>query len=198
MARAAARETYLALLLESDAFLQRALSHMVNHRIQNFADPLTQTLVLMATTPAQMVLCESGLLLLRTNQLPVIPYTLLSKEERAALGALIRAQPPGSLHETVEPSGQYTLTVLPSSDGLFLHRERLLLAFVELLSHAPRANPAVNRTLCHIIFQRFVARVTTPTDVQTTVVNHIDRLAAEAVVVVDDPATITTTTIAPT
>jgi len=163
------REAFMALI-EHDDFLQRAIAHMVNHRIQHFTDPLTSTLVLMATTPVQLVLCEAGLLLLRTTLLPVIPYALLSAHERVTIAAMIHEQSSGpggaaAMHETIEPSGQYTLTVLPAIDAQHLHKARLLCAFAVVIFRAPRADPSINRMLGHIILQRFAAHVTTPSDV---------------------------------
>ncbi len=56
------RDAFLELVLD-ETFLRRVLLHALNHRVQDFPDPLTTTLVLMATSPLQCSLCESGLLL---------------------------------------------------------------------------------------------------------------------------------------
>jgi len=69
-------------LVNDESFIQRMLIHMINHRVQEFSDPLTSTIVLMATTPIQIVFCETGLLLFKTNLLPVIPYSLLHHDEK--------------------------------------------------------------------------------------------------------------------
>ena len=74
------REKYIEFASQ-DTFLRKIIVYMVNHRVQEFSDPLTSTLVLMATSPMQMVCCESGIIPFKTSLLPVIPYALLSDEE---------------------------------------------------------------------------------------------------------------------
>jgi len=73
----------------NNSFIQRILVHMINHRVQEFSDPLTSTLVLMATSALQIVFCETGLLLFKTNLLPVIPYSILQLEELSKLHTLL-------------------------------------------------------------------------------------------------------------
>ena len=133
------RAPYVALL-QGEGFLQRMLLHMINHRVQDFSDPLTSTLVLMATSPLQFVLCESGLLPFKTNLLPVMQYGSLTVDERARLAALVQRVSTDQLHETIESNGQYTLTVLPfthnassSPTVCFVCRTRLLHAFVDVM-----------------------------------------------------------------
>jgi hypothetical protein len=189
------RERYLGLL-QSDSFIQRMLLHLINHRVQDFQDPLTSTLVLMATSPLQFLLCESGLLVFKTNLLPVVPYALLDPSERALLHALVAEVPEAQLHETIESSGQYTLSVLPfthnreSSPAVHtLCKVRLLLGFVRAMRRPPRAGePAqqqqqqqphpsssvINRTLCGIVLQRFWSRVATPSESITLVMRHLN------------------------
>ena len=149
------RGAFLAMV-HADDFIRRALVRMINHRVQDFQDPLTSTLVLMATAPLQLVLCESGLLLFKTNLLPVMPYGLLAKQECLDLHRLVEALPNEQLHETIECSGQYTLGVLSmppppaaaaasatATAALLLCKQRLLLNFVDLmmLSTAAAAAP---------------------------------------------------------
>jgi hypothetical protein len=172
------------------------LLHLINHRVQDFQDPLTSTLVLMATSPLQFLLCESGLLVFKTNLLPVVPYTLLDPSERALLHALVAEVPEAQLHETIESSGQYTLNVLPfthnreSSPAVHtLCKVRLLLGFVRAMRCAPRiGEPAplpppphqhqhssvINRTLCGIVLQRFWSRVATPSESIALVMRHLN------------------------
>jgi hypothetical protein len=162
---------------------------MINHRVQDFQDPLTSTLVLMATSPLQFLLCESGLLVFKTNMLPVVPYTLLDPRERAQLHALVAEVPDAQLHDTTESSGQYTLCVLPfthnreSSPAVHtLCKVRLLLGFVRAMrrpsrEEEPHPHPnhsIINRTLCGIVLQRFWSRVATPSDIIALVMRHLN------------------------
>ena len=179
------RDAFLGLVT-SDDFLRRVVLHAVNHRVQDFPDPLTATLVLMATSPLQFVLCETGLLLFKTNLLPVAPYALLRAEESQALRGLIDGMAPEQLHETVESSGQYTLTVLPFTQNLgraptvhLLCKRALLCAFVGLLQQQPPPQD-VNRTLCNIVLQRFWSRVPTSSDIVDHVMRQLGAAATAA------------------
>jgi hypothetical protein len=121
---------------------------MINHRVQDFQDPLTSTLVLMATAPLQFILCETGMLLFKTNLLPVMPYSLLTVDERTQLHTMLNELTTNHLHETTESSGQYTLTVLhftqnPSSSPTVHHMNRthLLLGFIDIMKRQPQFAP---------------------------------------------------------
>ena len=191
------RDAFLGLVT-SDDFLRRVVLHAVNHRVQDFPDPLTATLVLMATSPLQFVLCETGLLLFKTNLLPVAPYALLRAEESQALRGLIDGMAPEQLHETVESSGQYTLTVLPFTQNLgraptvhLLCKRALLCAFVGLLQQQPPPQD-VNRTLCNIVLQRFWSRVPTSSDIVDHVMRQLGAAAAAAAAAAEGGGTTTT------
>jgi hypothetical protein len=189
--RAHFRESFLALV-SREGFLQRMLLHAINHRVQDFPDPLTTTLVLMATVPLQCVLCESGLLLFKTNLLPVMPYGLLHSEELEALHALLLGVPEGLTHETVESNGQYTLTALPfthnqgaSASVHALCKRTLLMAFIDVMqlhstsgggtnSNSSSNDPVVSRTLNNIVLQRFWSRVSTPSEVVMAVMQRLN------------------------
>jgi hypothetical protein len=162
-------------LVSDNSFIERALAHMVNHRVQDFQDPLTSTLVLMATSPLQMIMCEAGMLPFKTNLLPVLPYALLTADERKILQDILAHVPNEQMHETIESSGQYTLTVLPftqnmgsSSTSTILCKRRLLHAFVSVLLSA-HPSTQVGRTLSNIVLQRFMAQVPTSSDVISSV-----------------------------
>lgn len=176
------RETFLALVLD-DSFLRRVLLYALNHRVQDFPDPLTTTLVLMATSPIQCHFCETGLLLFKTHLLPVVPFGLLRREELARLRALIEPLVASELHESIESNGQFTLQLLPFSSAggargraltPTLCSRKLLLVFVDALLSQTSATPVdVNRTLCNIVLQRFLSRVSTPSEVVNAVMARI-------------------------
>jgi hypothetical protein len=163
------RESFLDLITEP-SFLQRMFAHMVNNRVQDFQDPLTSTLVIMATSPMQMVLCEAGILPFKTTLLPVVPYALLTVCERKLMQDIISRVPDDHVSEAIESSGQYTLTVLPfthnvgtSSTVTHMCKKRLLCALVE--SIRSKGHPDVVQALCNIVLQRFMAQISTPSDV---------------------------------
>ena len=171
---AALRDSYIEMISQ-DAFLRKIIVYMVNHRVQDFSDPLTNTLVLMATSPVQMVCCESGILPFKTSLLPVIPYALLSKEDNLLIQNIISKLPDHLLHETMESSGQYTLSafhVLPSCKAL-LCKQKLLLNFVHVMFHNNNiySDISICKTLCNIILQRFMAIVPVSSELVSTILH---------------------------
>ena len=188
------RDAFLELVLD-EAFLTRVLLHALNHRVQDFPDPLTTTLVLMATSPLQCSLCESGLLLFKTHLLPVVPFGLLRHDEMARLRALIEPLTSAELHETIESNGQFTLQLLPFSSPQAapplraastrvaptstVCSRRLLLVFVDALLSQTSTSIDVNRTLCNIVLQRFLSRVITSSEVVNAVTARIRGEAEE-------------------
>lgn len=176
-------------LISHENFLERCVSHMVNHRVQDFQDPLTSTLVLMATTPMQMVLCEAGLLPFKTNLLPVIPYSLLTGVERGSLECMLAHVGDEALHATVESSGQYTLSVQLFTQNIgtsptvtFVCKRRLLRAFVRVMLSVHETRQ-VGCTLCNIVLQRFMAQVPTPSDIASGVIGMLEGEEPEATIV---------------
>jgi hypothetical protein len=171
----ATRESYIEFA-NQDSFLRKIIVYMVNHRVQDFSDPLTNTLVLMATSPMQLVCCESGIIPFKTSLLPVIPYALLSRDENEFIQNIILQFSDDMMHETMESSGQYTLSVFHSlSNIVHICRRQLLLNFVYVMinNNSAHCDNAVSRTLCNIILQRFMARVSVPSEMISTVIQSI-------------------------
>ena len=177
------KDSFTAFLLEQ-SLLQRLIVHMVNNRIQEFSDPLTTTLILLATTPAQLVFCESGLILFKTCLLPIFPYTLLLPAEKQLLQQWINNT--SDAHESCDSSGQFTLTLplQPKQPLLYLCKKTLLMSFVHVMRHHNGTfnAPAVCATLCNNILQRFMANVPVSSDIMNVVLLQLN--------IVQPPATI--------
>jgi hypothetical protein len=169
------KEAYAAFMA-NELFLQKLFVHMVNNRIQEFADPLTSTLVLLATSPVQLVFCESGLILFKTNVLPVLPYSILSKEQKQVFQQWIHDT--ADDHESCDSSGQFTLSLplLPKQPHVFLCKKALLSSFVFVMRHHNGTfnNPAICSTLCNIILQRFMAHVPVPSDIVSAIMSQLN------------------------
>ena len=175
----AVRDAYGAFLT-NEAFLQKIVVHMVNHRIQEFTDPLTSTLVLLATSPVQLVFCETGLILFKTSLLPVLPYALLSPDEKQTFQKWIADT--SDDHESCDSSGQFTLTLplVPKQPVMLLCKRALLSSFVHVMRHHNGTfnDPAICCTLCNIILQRFMAIVPVPSDVVSLIMALLNTSAA--------------------
>ena len=168
------KEGYADMLV-NDTFLRKMIIHMINNRVQNFTDPLTNTLVLLATTPLQFVFCESGLILFKTALLPVFPYHCLSISEKQNFTEWIHTSK--EVNELCDSSGQFTLSIpfVPKQPPIFLCKKALLNNFVHVMQNYNGSfnNPIICSTLCNIIVQRFLAIVPVPSDVVSFVMNQL-------------------------
>ena len=158
------RDDFLQLVAD-EGFMRRVLVHSVNGRIQEFADPLTSTLMIMASSPLQLVICEAGLLLFRTSALPVFPFDKLLPAHRAAVLSIVERAGLDGVSEAYHGCGKHTLHVqlgnLPA-----LGKRALLSVFVQAMTvrQAPVADPHIMQQLCNIILQRFLSSVSVPSD----------------------------------
>jgi hypothetical protein len=143
--------------------------------VQNFADPLTNTLVLLATSPLQFVFCESGVILFKTALLPVFPYHCLSILEKQKFTEWIHASK--EANEMCDSSGQFTLSIpfVPKQPPIFLCKKALLNNFVHVMQNYNGSfnNPIICSTLCNIIVQRFLAVVPVPSDIVSFIMNQL-------------------------
>jgi hypothetical protein len=170
---------FFAAFMQDESLLQRLIVHAVNNRIQEFSDPLTSTLYFLATSPLQLVFCESGLIFFKTSLLPIFPYNLLFPLEKQHLEQWVHATQED--HESCDSSGQFTLTVplAPKQPLLYLCKKTLLMSFVHVMRHHNGTfnNPAICCTLCNIILQRFMATVPVSSDIMNLVMQLLNNAA---------------------
>ena len=167
MAAKATVTARFAQLVADEEFLLAVLVHAVNNRVQDFPDPLTSTLILMASNSLQLVFCESGLLLFRTTALPVVPFDKLSQRHRQELHWMLTRAGAAGCTETFHGCGKYTVAVHLAGAGAQLPKRHLLTVFVQVMTrqqHPDFREPGVMRRLCDIVLQRFLSSVTVPSD----------------------------------
>ena len=160
------------------AWLSRMYIYFVNHRVYDVPDPLTYTLIQMATSPIQLSFRESGLLPLRTNELPVFPFTEMAVEHREALCDLLRQTRTDALRESAYVDGKINVSV-QLKNAPTIDRKQLLLAFVAAVherSNIPDPNGDVQQRFCRIIVQRFLSSVATPSAIVADVMRAIEGL----------------------
>lgn len=181
-------------VINDDDFLKRMIVYCVNKRIQDFADPLTNTLILIMTSPIQIVFCESGILPFKTSLLPVFPYSSLKPSEINVLVQIIEQSSPELQRETMESSGQYTLSIVHkqvqasslvnprnTTSGvcnLYICKRKLLVNFIQIMLHEENtnsSNPNVHKTLCNIILQRLMARISIQSEIISQAVECINK-----------------------
>lgn len=170
------------LLLQRDEFVRKLLIVMINNRIQEFADPLTNTLALMMISPIQLVFCEAGIIPFKTNALPIYSYSAMTKEELAIFKDIVVSSKIEKSQTTMESSGQYTFSVplnlskSSSSEHQFLSKDILLKNFVWILFHRNSIyhDKYICKALSNIVLQRLMARIMISSEVIKYIVNLID------------------------
>lgn len=165
-------------MLQNKCFLQRLLVYSVNNRIQDFTDPLTTTLSLMLLSPIQVIFCESGLLPFKTSLLPVIPYNFFELKEIQLLKQIISDIPISQQKETMETSGQYTLTVKLNSPtkNVFIDKKSILNAFIHVIfkNNAVYNDKQICKALCNIVLQRLMARTNISSDIMEDIMTNMN------------------------
>lgn len=170
------KEKFLSLVYNDD-FIQRILIYSINHRVQEFSDPLTTTLLFFMNTPLQIVLCESGILPFKTSLLPVFPYSLLTKEEIIVLEDIVRETHADFQKETMESSGQYTLTICTGNmQSAVMCKKKILTNFIYVMfKYNTYGNDfRICKTLCNIIIQRLMSRILIPSEHISFIVDFIE------------------------
>lgn len=167
-----------ATIFEDNLLIQKMLIYFINNRIQDFVDPLTTTLYLMMSTPLQFVLCESGILPFKTNLLSVFPYNLLQKEHLKNLETIILEVPVEHHRETMETSGQYTLSIPLNKPNChtFVNQKKVLENFVIVIFKNNKVYEDLNvcKTLCNIVLQRLMSKIQFSSDLIEYIVSLIN------------------------
>ena len=166
---------YINIMSGKD-FLCNLYIYYVNHRIHDTVDPLTHTLVLMATSPLQLVFCETGVLPFRTTELPVYPFADMTPTQRAQFSEILANMPNDKIRECNHDGGKITVSI-PLRGIFYADKLNLLGAFVSAGIYRSKLYTEDNNVriqFCHIIFQRFLSSVSLSIDVVKTIKTLID------------------------
>lgn len=136
----------------------------INNRNQEFPDPITSTLILMVSSPMQIEFCEMGVLLFKTNNLPVLPYSSLDEEESEFLRGVLDRIDSSSLQETYYGCGKFSVQ-LHVGRGIYLQKKAVLLAFVQVMQKQRDFKEiCILQRLSDIIIQRFLSTISVHPD----------------------------------
>ena len=154
--------------LSNNELLCQMYVFFVNNRLHDTQDPLTHTLILMTTMPIQFVFCESGVLPFRTPNLPIYPFTDMTRQQRVDIAALLSEVPSQNINESVEGCGKISV-VISLGTRTFVEKVLMTRAFIHAVvgrSQLPLTYSTLPRRFCRIIFQRFISSVSmTPSQV---------------------------------
>jgi hypothetical protein len=163
----------LTLFFKRSCILQKIIVNNINNRVQDFPDPITSTLILMASSPMQFVFCENGILLFKTSNLPVLPYASLNDEEREFLRNILEQVDTAHLVETYYGCGKFAVQMQVGT-GNYVEKKGLLLAFVEVMQKQKDFKEAsVLQRLSDIILQRFLSNISVHSDDIALVIEKI-------------------------
>ena len=158
------RKSQMIQFLLQEHFLKQVIVNHINNRMQDFADPITSTLILMATSPVQVVFCEEGFFIFKTTNLPLFPYSLLEIKDKQFLLNMVESTEDVQSIETYHGCGKFSVQISKGHYG-FLPKKELLLAFVDIMLHQNEIKDQnILQRLGYIIVQRFLSSVSMHSD----------------------------------
>ena len=107
------KEGVIKFLLQK-RLLKLIITNHINNRVQEFTDPITSTLILMSTSPLQIIFCDEGMVLFKTTHLPIFPYSMLEEEDKAFLLELLQG-----LDET-QTQASLIVVVVVKEEGIII------------------------------------------------------------------------------
>lgn len=172
--------THYQAWCHDQALLSQMYTFFVKHRLQDTHDPLTHTLILMATSPIQFAMCESGIMPFKTTNLPIYPFVDMEDSQRTAIASILSDVPTSKINESVEGCGKISVSVtLPVVS--FIDKQTLLKAFVDAVTVCSGGGASITvddervpRRFCRIIFQRFLSSVSMSPTSQNEILEYID------------------------
>lgn len=154
----------LLSFFQSPKILQKVIVNHINNRNQDFPDPITSTLILMVSSPMQIEFCEMGVMLFKTNNLPVLPYSSLNDEEGVFLRNILDQIDNSSLTETYYGCGKFSVQ-FNMGRGIYLPKKCVLLAFVNVMQKQKDFKEiCILQRLSDIIIQRFLSTISVHPD----------------------------------
>jgi hypothetical protein len=157
------RTEFLAFF-QSPSIVRKVIVNHINNRVQEFPDPITSTLIAIVNSPMQVTFCESGILIFKTSNLPMLPYDILSKDDKTIISDLLMGMDNSLLTETYHGCGKFSVQV-SMGGGHYMPKKLLLEAFVDLMLQQREINDKrIQQRLTDIILQRFLSNVTVHSD----------------------------------
>ena len=154
----------LMQFFQRTTIVQKVIVNHINNRVQDFPDPITSTLILMVSSPMQVVFCEAGILLFKTSNLPVLPYSAFNEEERDFLQKTLTNLEGSHLNETYHGCGKFSVQIHIGS-GNYIAKPKLLLAFVDvMMQQRGFKERCILQRLSDIILQRFLSNISVHSD----------------------------------
>ena len=154
----------LISFFQSPNIIQKVIVNHINNRVQDFPDPITSTLIAMVNSPMQVTFCESGILIFKTSNLPVLPYDVLNNEERETISGLLEGLDNTLITETYHGCGKFSVQINVWG-GHYMPKSIILMSFVDvMLKQKEFKDISIQQRLSDIILQRFLSNVSVHSD----------------------------------
>ncbi len=162
----------------STPILKKIIANHINNRVQEFPDPITSTLVTMVNSPMQVTFCESGILIFKTTNLPILPYETLNNEEMEFLSNTLSEFDNSSITETYHGCGKFSVQI-NLGPGHYMPKKNVLLGFVDImLKQKDFKEKCILQRLSDIILQRFLSNVSMHSEDITLIMEKIWKVEA--------------------
>jgi hypothetical protein len=164
--------------------LQNVICHLCNQSAGLVADPITQTLTVMASTPVSVVITEAGVAMFRNQPAMVWPYVHMTSEQLLYIKKIVdqvvenSIDGPLKLHGHVQMGGG-CIVMIPSSKqhkDVLVDGKQLVHAFVASIGSSPSHDNWTKRSLSCILIQRLSCAVNLPKDALLSSSEYSDAL----------------------
>ena len=163
----------LMQFFQKTEIIQKIIVNHINNRVQDFPDPITSTLILMVSSPIQVVFCETGILLFKTSNLPMLPYSAFNEKERVFLQETLTKLDNSLINETYQGCGKFSVQINIGS-GNYMGKPKVLQAFVDVMMQQKGfKEQCILQRLSDIIIQRFLSNISVHSDDIASVMKKI-------------------------
>ena len=142
--------------------LENVICHMCNQSAGLVSDPITETLMIMATTPVCVVFTEAGLAMFRDKPTMVMPYMNMTPVQLMYIKKIVENIVEATECKDNNIRGQVQMgggciILIPMQKtkwDFIIDKEKLMKAFVTSIDKSKDYNNWTKRALCSIIMQR--------------------------------------------
>jgi hypothetical protein len=164
--------------------LENVVCHMCNQSAGIVADPITETLMVMLTTPLSVVITEAGVAIFRNQPAMVLPYVNMNSEQLLYIQKTVDTLVNNSVEENMELKGHIQMgggciVMVPNQKkykDFIIDNEALLHAFITSVGKSKQYDTWTKRALSSIIIQRLSCTVNIPKEVILSATTHSENL----------------------
>lgn len=146
-------------------------------------DPITDTLVVVATTPICVVVTETGLSLFQNQPSMVFPYSHMSRDqldfvnEKVKIVLELSRENHSNAKGQIQMGGGCILMITPQSkhSGRILNAVDIVNAFVDSVIKSDKQDNWCKKAICNIILQRVSCAVNMPNEAIHTVAQRLEK-----------------------